>query len=180
MAILRISGHPGAGKTTLSKELILTLGYEYHYAGGIFREMAKEAGLSIEEYYRQLASDVSSEASVDNRLWEIMKSRDNLIIEGRVAPFQEVSYQTVNILLKVDPKEGARRELLRNENKDKSLEEMIALTKERVENERKHYKKLYGIGDHFDEKCFDIVIDTTDLSEEEVFRKVMSKLREIL
>jgi cytidylate kinase len=39
--------------------------------------------------------------------------------------------------------------------------------------ERERYKMLYGIEDHLDPKQYDFVLDTTSLTEQEVFDKVM-------
>ncbi len=180
MAVLRISGYPGSGKTTLSKRLAQFLGYEYYYTGGIFRAMAEEKRLSIEEFYKQIASDPELEKSVDSKQEDIMKAKDNLVVEGRIAPFQASPFQTINILLTVDLREGARRELLREENKERSLEEMIALTRERVKNEEDHYFSLYGIKNHLGKEHFDMVIDTTALSPDAVFETASRRVTQML
>src|SRR3989344_2592842 len=82
MAVICVGGHLGAGKTTLCKKLAKHLGYHYSYAGGMFREMAKERGLTIEEFYSQLVTDPVLEKSVDDRQIDLMMSRDGLIMEG--------------------------------------------------------------------------------------------------
>lgn len=180
MAVLRVSGYPGSGKTTLCKRLAAELGYEYHYAGGIFRKMAQELGLSIEQFYEQISEDPSIETTVDDRQAAIMMQSDNLIMEGRIAPFKPSPFRPCNILLTVAPREGARRQLLRSENAQHSLEKMAAHTESRTETERAHYRSLYGINDHFGKQHFDIVIDTTELTRDEVFEQVMRELRDFL
>ncbi len=180
MAVIRISGYPGSGKTTLSKRLSEFLGYGYYYTGGIFRDMAKEKNLSIEEFYKYISADPAAERSVDDRQAEIMKTKDNILVEGRIAPFQASPFQTINILLKVSSEEGARRQLLRKENSHRSLGEMLSETEERLKNEREHYRSLYGIPNHFDETKFDIVADTTNLEPEAVFKEVQERLRQLL
>lgn len=180
MAVIRISGYPGSGKTTLSKHLSEFLGYGYHYTGGIFRDMAKEKSLSIEEFYKYISADPAAEKSVDDRQAEIMQTEDNILVEGRIAPFQKSPFQTINILLTVSPEEGARRQLLRSENAHRSLGEMLSETEERLKNEREHYRTLYGIPNHFDEKKFDIVVDTTNLKPDDVFKEVQKRLRRFL
>jgi predicted cytidylate kinase len=176
MAVIRMSGYPGSGKTTLCKRLSGALSYRYYYAGGIFRAMAEKEGLSIEEFYKKLSSDPAVENKVDEELASLMRAEDNLLVEGRMAPFQPTPHKSINVLLLVSPEEGARRELLRPENSSRSMEEMTVYTRERIENERRHYKSLYGIEDHFDQKHFDVVIDTTLISPDEVFTTVIQKL----
>ncbi len=176
MAVIRVSGYPGSGKTTLCKRLSTALQYRYYYAGGMFRAMAEKEGLSIEEFYKKLSSDPAVERKVDEELAALMRTENNLLVEGRMAPFQETPQKSINILLLVSPEEGARRERLRPENNARSMEEMMVYTKERIENERHHYYSLYGIEDHFDRGRFDIVIDTTTVSPDEVFTIVLQEL----
>jgi predicted cytidylate kinase len=175
--VIRVSGHPGAGKTTLCKRLAAALGYEYHYAGGIFRQMAAERGLSIEDFYAALAADPAAENAVDERQERLMAEKDNLVMEGRIAPFLPCPFPTCNILLTVEPRTGAARNAQRPENTGRSIEDMEARTQERLEAERNHYRALRGIEDHLDPSRFDIVIDTTTLTPDEVFSAVMNALR---
>jgi cytidylate kinase len=175
--VIRVSGYPGSGKTTLCKRLAEALGYQYHYAGGIFREMAKEKGMSIEDFYKALDKDPELEKSIDAKQEEIMCKSDNQIMEGRYAPFQPCPFDTRNVLVMVEPSESARRGLLRPENAGRSLADMQRQTEERVLVERKRFNDLYGIENHLDPKHFDIVIDTTGLTSDQTFEKVMSELK---
>lgn len=176
MAIIRVSGHPGAGKTTFCGMLAEKLGYEYFYAGKLFRELAAKAGLPIEEFYKQLAADPSREKDIDDRQRELMRQKDNLIIEGRIAPFLPASFPVVNILLTVDPLEGARRQGLRPENAGRSVEEIHERTRERIAHEREHYRLLYGVSDHFSPDHYDIVIDTTTRNAEQTLASALHEL----
>ena len=180
MAIIRVSGYPGAGKTSLCTRLEKELGYTYFYAGGLFRQMAEERRLSIEDFYRELSSNPELEKSIDTQSEKLMEQNDKIIVEGRMAPFQKSSFKTINVLLKISPEEGARRQSLRPENRGKAIPEIKRLTKERVANERAHYKELYGITDHFDESKFDIVIDTTHKTLDETLEIVLKEINKIL
>ena len=177
MAVIRVSGHQGSGKTTLCKRLAEEMGYAYTYVGGIFREMAARQNKSIEQFYGELANDPEREKKVDAEIAASLATKDNQIIEGRMAPFWETPFKKINLLLTVDPIEGARRQQERDENKDIPLEEMARLSAERLANERQRYKSLYGIENHFDPRHFDIVIDTTKLSKDEVFEKAWSEIQ---
>ena len=179
MAVIRVSGYPGAGKTSLCTRLAEELGYTYFYSGGIMRDMARERGMSIEDFYCEIAANPALEKSVDEQSERLMKQNDKLIVEGRIAPFQNAAFRKINVLLKVLPEEGARRQSLRPENKGKSVQEIQRLTEERVRNERKHYRELYGIADHFDESKFNIVLDTTNATLKETFQTVLGRLQTI-
>ena len=179
MAIIRVSGHLGAGKTTICDRLAEALGYKNHYTGAVFRELAKVKGLSLEEFYKQMVDNPELEKEIDARQEQLMLTEDNLIVQGRVAPFlaYNPNFKKINIFFKVSPEEGARRQLNRPENKDRTIEEMARLSEERSGEERKRYWLLYGIYDYLDESCFDIIVDTTNLNPEEVFEYLLAEIK---
>lgn len=183
MAIIRVSGHPGSGKTVLCKRLAEALGYEEHYTGGIFKKLAEEQGLSEAELYK--STPQWFELKVDSAQASLMRENDNLVVQGRIAPFQghNPGFKAVNILLKVSDEKGARRQLNRPSNKHLSFEEMLDQSRRRVEEERKHYKAIYGIKDHFGDKDFQgptIVLDTTHLTPDQVFEQVLEKIKQLI
>lgn len=180
MAVIRVGGNLGAGKTTLCKRLAKYLEYEYSYTGGIFREMARERGLTIEEFYDQLVADPVLEKSVDDRQIALMMSRDNLVMEGRITAFLPCAFRPINLFIKVDETEGVRRQMNRPENRGKEFDEMLALTRKRIQDEQERYQILYQIPNHLDENCFDIVIDTTTLSPDEVFEEATHQIKKHL
>ncbi len=177
MAIIRVGGHLGAGKTVLCKKLAEHLGYQYFYTGGIFREMAKERGLTIEEFYSQLVADPALEKSVDDRQVALMMSKDNLVMEGRISAFLPCAFRPVNLFIKVDEEVGVRRQMNRPENQGKTFEEMLALSRKRIQDELERYRILYQIPDHLDESCYDIVIDATFLSPDELFEETVRRIK---
>src|ERR1700677_2195770 len=83
--IITIGGNVGAGKTTLAAMLSHELNYEQLYVGGIFREMAAEKNLTIEQFYAQLKDDSAIEQEVDQRQATMMREKDDLVVQGRVA-----------------------------------------------------------------------------------------------
>ena len=183
MAIIRVSGHLGAGKTTVCEKLAKALGYKNHYTGDVFRQLAKERGLSIEVFYKQMVDSPELEKEIDNRQEKLMLSEDNLIVQGRIAPFLSWNpdYKKINLFFQVSDEEGARRQLKRKENQSKTFEEMLRLSKERTEEECQRYRILYPhIADYLDEKSFDIVIDTTDSNEEMVFTETLNKIKPLI
>ena len=180
MAVIRVGGHLGAGKTTLCKRLAEHFGYRYSYTGGIFREMAKEKGLTIEEFYSQLVADPALEKSVDDRQVALMMTRDNLVMEGRITAFLPCAFRPIGLFIKVDETEGVRRQMNRPENQNKRFEEMLALSRRRVQDERERYRALYQIPDHLDESCYDIVVDATFLSPDELLKETVRRIEEHL
>lgn len=169
MAIIAISGYPGAGKSTLAEKLAEALNYENINIGEIFRKLAAEAGISPEEFYKAIAKNPGLEKEIDDEQKEIIKTKNNIVIQGRMAPFLKTHFQKINILLKVEEKEGARRQMSRPQNKGKTFKEVLKLSKERLKTEKKRYFNLHKIANHLDETKFDIVINTTELTKDQVF-----------
>jgi len=83
--IIRVSGNVGSGKTTLCEMLAKELGYKYYYTDQIFRDMAKEKNLSIEEFYEQMKNDPETEKRIDIKQMNIMLETDDIIVQGRMA-----------------------------------------------------------------------------------------------
>lgn len=177
--IITIGGNPGAGKTTLANRLAETLGYGQLYMGAIFREMAAERGLTIEQFYPLLKDDPSAEQAADRRQESMMRERNNLIVQGRVAWYfaKGSPFRTFNILLTVTPQVGAARIAGEKENAGRSVREVAAATAKREQTEREHYAALYHIQDHLDPGHYDFVLDTTSLTEEDVAKQVLAALR---
>jgi CMP/dCMP kinase len=181
VAVIRVSGVPGAGKTTISKKLAEFLGYRYHYTGGVMREMARERGVDIETFYSELSNEPELEKEVDTRQQSIMRATDNIIVEGRMAPFLPCAPNLgINVLLIVDAETGAKRQLKRAENARRSFEEMLRVSKMRLYEEQKRYYNLYGIHDHLTPIKFDVIVDTSNLTPGEVLDETILKVRKII
>lgn len=187
MAVIAISGSTGAGKTVTAGRLAIKLGYGQFYTGAIFREMAAERGMPIEAFFHELASDPDLERSIDARQAEILATQGDIIIQGRLAPFiikgkvpglPLPHAPGISVLLTVSDTVGAHREANRPENAGKPIEEVARMRAARLADERKRYLDLYGIADHLDPREFDIILDTTELTEEEVAEIVHHKILE--
>lgn len=177
MAVIRVSGYLGSGKTTLCQNLSAALGYRYVYMGQIFRDMAEKKGLRLEEFYKLLASDPKLEKSIDADQEKLMMEEDHLIVEGRMAPFLNCGFECVNLLVKAKREIVIQRLKSRVDYSGKTEEEIEELLETRLNEERKHYKALHDIDDHFDENCFDVLIDTSELPPNKVLQIALSKLK---
>jgi cytidylate kinase len=166
---ITIGGTPGSGKSVIAKYLAEKFNLKYYSIGNIRRELAKKRGLTILEY-NQLDEDTDTE--VDNFQKELSKEED-IIVEGRLAFY--FLPQSIKIFLDVSPEEAADR--IFNDPRDSessylSKKELVIDIVKRKENDKERYKKLYGI-DPYDKKNFDFVLDTTNLSLEEVKDQVL-------
>lgn len=174
--IISVSGAPGAGKSTISKELAEKLDWPRYYIGGLRRQKAQERGMTLAEYNKLGEKDPSTDLEVDRYQEELGKNQDNFVIEGRTSWY--FIPHSLKLYFDVDEQEGAKRifqELQdkndRNESeKPDSVEQVLENNRKRSESDNKRYLKYFGI--RADNKNnFDHVIDTTDLTPEEAFEK---------
>lgn len=150
-----IGGLSGTGSTTASKQLSEQLGLEYVYAGGIFRELADEAGETIVEFNETLKSHPEQERAIDDTLIERAKAGD-VIIESRVLGWilpKEVP--AFRVWLTCDISERVHRILLREETTRDKVD-----LREQLEKQR--YQDLYKV-DQSDLSSMDLVVDTTKI-----------------
>ena len=85
--IITIGGLAGTGTTTAAEILSKKLDIPYISAGSIFREMAKEKGMSVLEFSEFAEGNDDIDKEIDKRQAELAKSSKNLIIEGRLSAY---------------------------------------------------------------------------------------------
>ncbi|MCL4404037.1 AAA family ATPase [Patescibacteria group bacterium] len=179
MAIIRITGLPGAGKSTLAEKIAEHLHYDLHTIGRIFEARAAKDNLPIGDYYERL-NDPEFEKEIDNLQEELMLSRDDLVVDGRMAPWLKCGFLAVNVKIVVEPDEGAQRLLRRPENAGRTVAEMMDLAARRVATEREHYRDIHGIADHLADRNFDIILDTTHKDAEGTFREFLESFQMLI
>lgn len=180
--IITINGDNGAGKSTISTKIAEELGYKRHFMGQIHRDVAKEKGITLEELHAIREKDPKFDKAVDDFLINLGKESDNFVIDSRTA--WHFLPNSLKLYLKVDDTEAAKRIFLELQQENKrneasgldSEEKVLESVKKRNLKDTKLYKELYGI-DIRDEKNFDFILDTTHLSIEEVFEKVMEFIK---
>jgi predicted cytidylate kinase len=163
--LITIAGLPGAGKTSVAKELAARLGINRVSVGDIRGQMAMEKGITIDELN---ALGTASDKLADQKQMEIAATWKDGIVEGRIS--WHLIPASFKILVTVDPDEGARR--IYEDKKsgaagrdDERHYLSIADAKEsiaaRVLSDRRRLNELYGVEDFIDPKHFDFVLDTT-------------------
>ncbi|MBU4140227.1 MAG: AAA family ATPase [Euryarchaeota archaeon] len=159
---ITISGPPGSGKSTLSKMLSSKLGLELISMGDIFRKLASDRCMSLDEFGTLAKCNDEIDRKLDEEQKKVAKEKDNIILEGRLSGF--LVEADLKVWLKA-PLEIRAERIAKRENK--SVSSAIKETSEREECERVRYLNYYDI-DIRDLSVYDIVIDSTKLSPEEI------------
>jgi len=174
---ITISGMIGSGKTTVCRMLGDMLGYRTVISGHVFREMAKELGMSLEEFGDLAETDPKYDRLIDERLLDVAKNEDNVILEGRLAGqmLRRNSIPAFCIFLdaplevrvvRVSGREGVDMRAAMDEMRSREASEVL------------RYRKFYDI-DVTDRSIYDMVIDTGSLTPEQVVESIVSRIRSV-
>lgn len=155
---ITVSGFPGSGTTTISRLLAECYDLEMVSSGEIFRKMAKERGLSLAEFGALAERDPSIDLDIDKNQKSIIQSRENIILESRLAGHMaEGRSDVLKVWIKAPLLTRVRR--IQRREKSISFDEELNKTAEREKSEALRYKNYYGI-DIKDLSIYDIVIDS--------------------
>jgi len=161
---IAVSGPPGSGKTTYAKRLARDLGLEYYSAGRIFRELAREKGLSLEELNRIASEDPRIDMEIDTRTLKI-GCKGGVVVEGHLVAWVLGSVADVRIYVTAPLDVRVRRIVAREH---RPIEEVYRETVLREYMQWRRFLDYYGI-DANSLHIFNLVLDTGPLSVEEAY-----------
>ena len=170
---ITISGKAGSGKSTVAKLLSERLKLKQYSIGDLMRAMAADKGITLLELNKLAENDKSIDFELDNKLKELGKTKDNFVVDGRLAAFF-VPHADVRVFLETDDEVRAKRIMQdkRQHESSESLTETINNIRKREGSEKKRYKKYYGI-DYSDKKLYNFIIDTTNLAPNVVVGRII-------
>ncbi len=174
--IITISGKPGSGKSTTAKLLAEKYNLKRYSTGDFFRNKACEKGLSLHEYSK--LAEQTHEHDNETDLWqtELGKKEDNFIIDGRLS--HKFIPNAIKIFLDVKKEVGAIRIMNENRDDEKAMdkEHALHLWEARAKSEQKRFHEYYKI-DHHDFSQYDFVLDTSELTKQEVLDKIIEFIK---
>jgi len=176
--ILTISGLHGTGKSTIGKKLAKSLGIKYYSTGEAFRDLAKDMNMSLKEFTHYVEENPEIDKQLDKKIIDIAK-KGNIIVDSQLSGYILESIADFKILLtcplETRVKRMAERDLTLYEN---NLKETLL----REKSELRRFKELYNI-DLSDndkiKKMYDLIIDTQNLTIEEVLNRILSSLNKL-
>jgi len=171
---IAISGKYATGTTTLAKNLAKSLGWKHINVGDIQREYDRKHGIN-ENMQGALSRPDDHEKEIEEMTKKILSTEKNLIYEAWLAGFISKGIPNVLKVLLFCSNEGVRIDRVVNRD-HLSVDEAKKYIKQREDENIKKWKTLYGDYDFWDEKRFDVVIDTYSSGQMETLGKVLDKL----
>ena len=167
--IISLSGDLASGKGTVSNILTADLNYGIYRNGEYFRKLAKEMGMDVTSFNVYVKEHPEIDRQIENSAAEYAKQNDNFVIDARLGWYAVP--ESFKVYLKVDLDISAQRafydEKRKSTEKFNTVEEQKQDIIRRYNYENERYWNLYQIRKN-DMSNYDLVVDTTDKTPEEV------------
>lgn len=157
-----MAGPIGVGKTTVASGLAARLGYRYISGGEMFREIARERGISVTDVNKLAERDPAFDHDLDRRQRELAHAAGDCVVESRLAGWMVDPDLSVFLRAPVEVR-AARVAGREGQPHDLALAELV----ERERSEWARYRTLYNI-DVEDLSPYDLIIETTRWSAEAI------------
>lgn len=180
---ISITGNLGSGKSSVAK-ILKERGYEIFSTGNIFRQLAMEKGVSVEEFNKQVneaakRGDRSVDKMIDDTTTRISEERDNIVIDSRLA--WHFAPKSFKVFLITDINESSRRvfhdSVRANSESYQSQEECQKALINRQKLETVRYKEIYDI-DYYDMSNYNLIIESTNALPEEIAQEILDRMEE--
>jgi cytidylate kinase len=141
------------------------------------REIAAERGVSILELSRSAEEHAAIDKEIDARTVSLAREGGDFVMDARLGwHFIPDSFK---VFLDVRPGVAARRifDAARgSERENIDLESTRKAMLRRTESERHRYLEYYGL-DYTDHARYDLILDTSDMTIDEVAETIVDRLR---
>jgi cytidylate kinase len=173
--IICICGMAGSGKSTLAKKLAEKYGLKYYSGGDALKAIALEEGYKPVErgwwespegmrFLEKRRQDPKFDVKVDQKLLELAK-QGNVVLDSWTMPW--LLKEGFKIWLEASIEKRAARVAKRD---GITFEEAFKALKNKEEQTKAIYKKLYGFSLGEDFEPFNLILDTDYLKAEETFQ----------
>ena len=169
---ITISGKICTGKTTLLKDLENELNWPIFMTGKLFRDYVAKNNFNLEKVEEQ---NESLTKKIDYQVRDMIYADGNLIVDGWMSGIMAHDLPNVLKVLLVC-KDEVRYQRFANREKI-NIDEAKKKVEERQSNWLNKLEKIYKRNDFIDPKNYDLIIDTSVLSSQDVLKKVLQKIK---
>ena len=173
--VICICGMAGSGKSTLAKKLAEKYGLKYYSGGDALKALALEEGYKTfnsgwweseegKRFLEKRGKDPKFDKAVDKKLLELAK-QGNVVLDSWTMPW--LLKKGFKVWLEASPEKRAKRIAVRD---GISVDEAFNALRNKEEQTKAIYKKLYGFRLGEDLSPFHLILDTECLEAEEVFQ----------
>ncbi|WP_226041909.1 (d)CMP kinase [Natrinema sp. DC36] len=170
---ITVSGPPGCGATTLCQRLADAMGCPYVSGGDIFRELADDRDMSLNQLTAEADGSADIDRALDRRLQQIAEkwgmANKPFILESRLAGW--LAGERADLRIWLDAPEDVRLE--RIDERGETDAEMLV----REVSEAGRYQSYYEI-DIGNQTFYDLHINTARWSKQGVFSLVRTAIEE--
>ncbi|MFX1369813.1 MAG: (d)CMP kinase [Promethearchaeota archaeon] len=153
--VIAIGGLHGSGKSSVSDRLSQEFNLRRVSAGVIFRKLAKERGMTLEEFSRVAEGDEDIDKLLDDTLKDEAR-KGNVILDGQLAAWMAGEYADLRILLTA-PLEMRVKRIAERDGTTYEYARRETVTREGSEKAR--YEEYYGV-DLSDKTIYDLILNT--------------------
>ena len=180
-----ISGPPAVGKTTVAKGLADEFQLQYLSGGDVLKEMAKEQGFNSDgddwwdtkdgmKFLTKREQNSEFDKKLDEKLTGLF-NEGGMVITSYTLPW--LIKDGIKIWLEGSHASSTKRMQSRD---NMTSEEAYEVTKERYNKNRALYKKLYNFDFGEDKSVFDLLINTDNLTAQQVIDVTKETVRKLL
>jgi len=173
--IITIGGFAGSGKSTVADIVAKKLGWERISAGDVFRKLAKEKGMLLEDFNEYAESHSEIDMELDKKILK-MADDGKAVIDGRLTGLlaKKNGLPCIAVWLDASLEVRAKR-IVKRENKN--YHTVIKEIQRRETSDWQRFWELYTI-DINDLSGYSLVIDTTYRTPEEIAGMILKKLED--
>jgi cytidylate kinase len=171
--VVTVGGLHGTGKSSEADAIAKKFDLKRMSAGVVFRQLAKDRNLTLEEFSRVAEGNEDIDRLIDDKLREEAEN-GNAVIDGQLAAWMAGDNADLKILL-IASTENRIRRISERDGTDFEYARRETITREGSEKAR--YLEYYGV-DISDHTVYDLIINTDKYDLEEVIAIVFTAIEE--